>query len=333
MSPLPCLADTFGRHVTYLRVSVTDRCDLRCGYCMSETVSFLPKADILSLEELDQACAAFARLGVRRFRLTGGEPLMRRDVLELVRALGRRRDAGELDEITLTTNGTRLAEFAADLAEAGVGRINVSLDSLDPARFAAITHGGDVARVLNGIEAAQNAGIKLKINTVALRGMNEPDFSPLLAWCGERGLDLVFIEAMPMGGAKGTLSGGYLPVSAVREVLTRSWNLEDTDYRTNGPARYARCVETGTRVGFIAPLSRNFCAFCTRVRLTCTGDLYTCLGRENRTPLRELLRSGDQAALDLAIQSAVRDKPQGHDFNERLNGGHLGPRPMSTTGG
>ncbi|HUN52279.1 MAG TPA: GTP 3',8-cyclase MoaA, partial [Candidatus Sulfotelmatobacter sp.] len=268
------MIDPFGRHISYLRVSVTDRCDFRCVYCMAEDMSFLPKAEVLSLEELDRLCSAFVRKGVRKLRLTGGEPLVRRNIMSLFRRLGRHLDAGTLDELTLTTNGSQLARHAADLFAAGVRRVNVSVDSLDEARFAAITRWGRLPQVLDGIAAAKAAGLAVKINTVALKGVNEDEFDRLIAWCGSEGFDLTFIETMPMGDIDGDRTQQYLPLSLVRARLAREFTLEDSGYRTGGPARYVRVRETGGLLGFITPLTHNFCESCNRVRLTCTGRLY-----------------------------------------------------------
>jgi cyclic pyranopterin phosphate synthase len=330
------MIDPFGRHITYLRVSVTDRCDFRCVYCMAEEMEFLPKHEVLTLEELDRVCSAFVRLGVRKLRLTGGEPLVRRNIMSLFRALGRHLVSGALDELTLTTNGSQLARYAGELAECGVRRVNVSLDTLDPARFAEITRRGRLDRVLAGIAAAKRAGLQVKINTVALRGVNEDEFDRLVAWCGEQGFDLVFIEVMPMGDIGGeTRLDQYLPLSLVRARLQRRWTLDPTDYRTGGPARYVTVRETGRRLGFITPLTHNFCESCNRVRLTCTGTLYMCLGQEDaadlRTPLR---RSEGDEAVERAIIEAIARKPKGHDFiiDRRHNRPALA-RHMSVTGG
>jgi cyclic pyranopterin phosphate synthase len=330
------MIDPFGRHITYLRVSVTDRCDFRCVYCMAEEMEFLPKHEVLTLEELDRVCSAFVRLGVRKLRLTGGEPLVRRNIMSLFRALGRHLVSGALDELTLTTNGSQLARYAGELAECGVRRVNVSLDTLDSARFAEITRRGRLDRVLAGIDAAKRAGLQVKINTVALRGVNEDEFDRLVAWCGEQGFDLVFIEVMPMGDIGGeTRLDQYLPLSLVRARLQRRWTLDPTDYRTGGPARYVTVRETGRRLGFITPLTHNFCESCNRVRLTCTGTLYMCLGQEDaadlRTPLR---RSEGDEAVERAIIEAIARKPKGHDFiiDRRHNRPALA-RHMSVTGG
>jgi cyclic pyranopterin phosphate synthase len=330
------MIDPFGRHISYLRVSVTDRCDFRCVYCMAEDMTFLPKAEILSLEELDRLCGAFIRLGVRKLRLTGGEPLVRRNVMSLFRALGRQRTNGALDELTLTTNGSQLARFADELYEYGVRRINVSLDTLDPAKFTAITRWGKLAAVTDGLAAAKRAGLAVKINTVALKGVNDDEFDRLVAWCGDEGFDLVFIEVMPMGEIGGeTRVEQYLPLSLVRARLQKRWTLEESDYRTGGPARYYTVSETGRRVGFITPLTHNFCESCNRVRITCTGTLYMCLGQEDAADLRAPLRlsEGDEL-LEAAIHEAIARKPKGHDFIiDRRHNRPAVSRHMSVTGG
>ncbi|MEX0815794.1 MAG: GTP 3',8-cyclase MoaA [Dongiaceae bacterium] len=330
------MIDPFGRHIGYLRVSVTDRCDFRCVYCMSEDMNFLPKSEILTLEELDRLCSAFVRLGVRKLRLTGGEPLVRRNVMSLVRTLSRHRESGALDELTLTTNGSQLAKYAGELAALGVRRVNVSLDTLDAAKFAAITRWGRLDQVRGGIAAAKAAGLAVKINTVALKGVNDDEFDDLVAWCGAEGFDLTFIEVMPMGdlGAE-TRVEQYLPLSVVRARLNRRWTLADTDERSGGPARYARVAETGGRIGFITPLTHNFCESCNRVRITCTGTLYMCLGQEDAADLRAPLRAGDDdGPLEAAIHAAIARKPKGHDFI--IDRRHKRPavaRHMSVTGG
>jgi cyclic pyranopterin phosphate synthase len=328
------LIDPFGRAITYLRVSVTDRCDLRCVYCMAEDMSFLPRGEILSLEELERVSAAFIRLGVRRLRITGGEPLVRRGVMGLVRALGGRLGHG-LDELTMTTNGTQLARFAGELAEAGLRRINVSLDTLDADRFARITRWGEIGRVLAGLRAARAAGLEVKINTVALRGENEDELGDMLAWCGEQDFDLTLIEAMPMGEIEALRADQYLPLSMVRARLRQRFTLEETDYATGGPARYFTVRETGRRLGFITPMTHNFCEGCNRVRLTVTGTLYMCLGQDDSADLRGVLRrDGDDAALEAAIVAAIARKPRGHDFmiDRRLPAPAVA-RHMSVTGG
>jgi cyclic pyranopterin phosphate synthase len=328
------MIDPFGRAITYLRISVTDRCDLRCVYCMAEDMTFLPKAEILTLEELERLAGAFIRQGVRKIRITGGEPLVRRDVMTLFRGLGGRLGNG-LDELTVTTNGTQLAKHAADLYTAGVRRVNVSLDTLSPEKFAAITRWGKIEKTLDGIFAAKAAGLAIKINTVALKGVNETEFDALVAWCGKHGFDLCLIETMPLGDVSGDRTEQYLPLSLVRAGLRKSWTLEETDYRTGGPARYFTVAETGRRVGFITPMTHNFCESCNRVRLTCTGTLYMCLGQEDASDLRRVLRSEPtEGALDAAILAAIARKPRGHDFV--IDRRHQRPavaRHMSVTGG
>jgi GTP 3',8-cyclase len=328
--------DPFGRRITYLRVSVTDRCDFRCIYCMSEDMTFLPKSEILTLEELDRLCSAFVRLGVRKLRLTGGEPLVRKNVMSLIQNLSRHLDSQALDELTLTTNGSQLARYAGDLAACGLRRINVSLDTLDAEKFAAITRWGRLDQVLEGLQAAKAAGLRIKINTVALKGVNEDEFDSLIEWCGTEGFDLTAIEVMPMGdiGGENRLEQ-YLPLSLLRARLARRWTLVDVDYRSGGPARYVRIAETGGLLGFITPLTHNFCESCNRVRLTCTGMLYMCLGQEDSADLRASLRAeADYAGLEAAIRAAIARKPRGHDFI--IDRRHTAPavtRHMSVTGG
>ncbi len=344
-APLPLdpdtapLVDPYARPISYLRVSVTDRCDFRCVYCMSEDMHFLPKAELLTLEEMARLCGAFIRRGVRKLRLTGGEPLVRRNVMWLVRELGSHLGRG-LDELTLTTNGSQLAKYAGELAGAGVRRINVSLDTLDPTKFATITRWGRLDQVLAGIDAAKAAGLQVKINAVALKGVNDGEFDRLIEWCGAQGHDLTLIEVMPMGEIGGEAGPGdrlaqYLPLSMVRADLRQRWTLEETDYRTGGPARYWRVRETGGRLGFITPLTHNFCELCNRVRLTCTGMLYMCLGQDDSADLRTPLRaSPDDAQLDAAIREAIARKPKGHDFViDRRHTGAAVSRHMSVTGG
>ncbi len=327
------LVDGFGRTVTYLRLSVTDRCDLRCVYCMAEHMTFLPKAEVLSLEELDRIASAFVGLGTRKLRLTGGEPLVRKGMMDLVRSLGRHLKSGALDELTLTTNGTRLTEFAGELAEAGVRRINVSLDTLKPDLFRRLTRGGDVAKVLAGIAAAQAAGLAVKINTVALRDDNADEIADLIAWAHGEGCDITLIETMPMGEVEADRTDQYLSLREVRAALESFWTLEDLPLSTGGPARYVRVAETGGRLGLITPLSHNFCESCNRVRLTCTGTLHTCLGQDDATDLRAVLRSGaGDAELVDAIRCAINGKPRGHDF-EIARRQPAVARHMSTTGG
>ena len=329
------LVDTFGRAVTYLRVSVTDRCDFRCVYCMSEHMTFLPKQDLLTLEELDRLCSAFVNRGVRKLRLTGGEPLVRRDVMTLFRALSRHLDSGRLEELTLTTNGSQLARYAADLAACGVKRINVSIDTLDPEKFRAITRWGDLGKVLEGIRAAQRAGIHVKINAVALKDVNEHEIVSLMEWCHGEGHDLSLIEVMPLGEVGAERVDQYLPLSLVRERLGERFTLSDIAYRTGGPARYVEVAETGGRIGFITPMTHNFCEGCNRVRVTCTGTLYMCLGQEDAADLRTPLRaSSDDATLQAAIDSAIFRKPKGHDFViDRTTQQPAVHRHMSMTGG
>ena len=327
------MIDPFGRSISYLRVSVTDRCDLRCVYCMAEDMTFLPRAEVLSLEELDRLCGAFVRLGVRKLRITGGEPLVRRGVLTLFDSLGARLGHG-LDELTLTTNGTQLARHAEALAAAGVRRVNVSLDTLSAEKFAAITRWGKIEKTLQGIRAARAAGLAVKVNAVALKGVNEDEFDDMLAWCGELGLDLCLIETMPMGDVADRTEQ-YLPLSVVRARLRRRWTLSETDYQTGGPARYFDVGETGQRIGFITPMTHNFCESCNRVRVTCTGTLYMCLGQDDAADLRTVLRrDADDAALEAAIIEAIARKPRGHDFviDRRRPAASVG-RTMSLTGG
>ncbi|HUA78709.1 MAG TPA: GTP 3',8-cyclase MoaA [Acetobacteraceae bacterium] len=328
------MIDPFGRHITYIRVSVTDRCDLRCVYCMAEDMTFLPKAEILSLEELERVCGAFIGLGVKKIRLTGGEPLVRRNVMQLIENLGRRLGDG-LEELTLTTNGTQLARHAAALAAAGVRRINVSLDTLDGEKFTAITRLGRIETVFEGLEAAKAAGLAVKINTVALKGVNEDEIEDLLQWCGSQGFDLCLIETMPMGEIGADRVDQYLPLSLVRARLKRRFTLAETNYRTGGPARYYSVAETGRRLGFITPMTHNFCEGCNRVRLTCTGTLYMCLGQDDAADLRRPLREGtDDAGLIAAIREAISRKPKGHDFViDRRQDRPAVARHMSVTGG
>jgi cyclic pyranopterin phosphate synthase len=330
--PAP-LVDGFGRTVTYLRVSVTDRCDLRCVYCMAEHMTFLPKAEVLTLEELDRVASAFVSLGTRKLRLTGGEPLVRKGMMDLVRSLGRHLKTGALDELTLTTNGTRLTEFAGQLAEAGVRRINVSLDTLKPELFRRLTRSGDLAKVLAGIKAAQAAGLSVKINAVALKDDNAAELPDLIAWAHGEGCDITLIETMPLGEVEADRTDQYLSLRQVRADLESFWTLEDLPLSTGGPARYVRVKETGGRLGLITPLSHNFCEACNRVRLTCTGTLHTCLGQEDATDLRAVLRAGaSDHDLISAVRLAIAGKPQGHDF-EIARSRPAVARHMSTTGG
>ncbi|HEX7390433.1 MAG TPA: GTP 3',8-cyclase MoaA [Acidiphilium sp.] len=328
------MIDPFGRSITYLRVSVTDRCDFRCVYCMAEDMTFLPKGDLLSLEELERLAGVFVGLGVRKLRLTGGEPLVRRGVMALINRLGLRLGHG-LDELTLTTNGSQLGRFAEELAGAGIRRINVSVDTLDVAKFTAITRWGRLPQVLDGVMAAKAAGLRVKINAVALKGVNEDEFDAMLAWCGQHGFDLCLIETMPLGEIDGDRLDQYLPLSTVRTRLAANWTLTPTDYVTGGPARYFDVAETGTRLGFITPLTHNFCEGCNRVRLTCTGTLYMCLGQNDAADLRAVLRgSDDDAVLEAAIRAAIARKPKGHDFViDREHNRPALARHMSVTGG
>lgn len=328
--------DPFGRAITYLRVSVTDRCDFRCVYCMSEHMSFLPKKDLLTLEELERVCRAFVRLGVRKLRLTGGEPLVRRNVMQLIDNLGGLVKTGALDELTLTTNGSQLERFAEPLVAAGVRRVNVSLDTLDAAKFKEITRWGRLEQVLRGLEAAKQAGLAIKINAVALQGVNDDEIETMLEWCGAEGFDLTLIEVMPMGdiGSEERLDQ-YLPLSLVRSRLAKRFTLEESTHSTGGPARYFDVKETGQRLGFITPLTHNFCESCNRVRMTCTGTLYMCLGQEDAADLRAPLRaSADDAKLEAAVHQAIARKPKGHDFViDRRQGAQSVGRHMSVTGG
>jgi GTP 3',8-cyclase len=329
------LTDPFGRTITYLRVSVTDRCDFRCVYCMAEDMTFLPKKDVLSLEELDRLCSAFVARGVRKLRLTGGEPLVRKNILSLVRSLSRHLASGALDELTLTTNGSQLARHAAELADCGVERINVSVDTLDPWKFKAITRWGELDKVLAGIAAARAAGLHVKINAVALKGVNEDEFDDLIRWTHGEGMDLTLIETMPLGEIDGDRTEQYLPLSQVRTQLAERWTLAEIPYRTGGPARYVRVGETGGRLGFITPLTHNFCESCNRVRVTCTGTLFMCLGQEDAADLRAPLRASEgDDRLHAAIEEAIARKPRGHDFIiDRTHNRPAVARHMSMTGG
>ncbi len=328
------MIDPFDRAITYLRVSVTDRCDFRCVYCMAEDMVFLPKKDLLTLEELDRLCGAFIRHGVTKLRLTGGEPLVRRDVMWLIRSLGARLGNG-LEELTLTTNGSQLAKYADQLYSAGIRRINVSIDTLDPAKFSEITRWGKLPAVLDGVMAAKAAGLAVKINAVALKGVNEGEYDSMIAWCGQHGFDLCLIETMPMGEIDGDRTDQYLPLSLVRARLNRRWTLTETDYATGGPARYVTIGETGRRLGFITPMTHNFCEGCNRVRVTCTGTLYMCLGQDDAADLRAPLRASESdTALDAAIFEAIARKPKGHDFIiDRRQAKPSMRRHMSVTGG
>jgi GTP 3',8-cyclase len=331
----PALVDPFGRAITYLRVSVTDRCDFRCVYCMAENMSFLPKADVLTLEELDRLCSAFIARGVRKLRLTGGEPLVRRGIMNLVSSLSRHLCSGDLDELTLTTNGSQLAKHARELKTHGVERINVSLDTLDEDKFRAITRWGSLQQVLAGIDAAQNAGLKIKINAVALKGVNDDEFPRLIEWAHGRGMDLTLIEVMPLGEIDAGRLEQYLPLSIVRARLAGRYALDDLEHRTGGPARYVRVGETGGLLGFITPMTHNFCESCNRVRVTCTGTLFMCLGQEDAADLRKPLRASESNEPLLgAIDEAISRKPKGHDFI--IDRRHKRPalaRHMSVTGG
>ena len=330
------MIDPFGRHISYLRVSVTDRCDFRCVYCMAEDMTFLPKAEILTLEELDRLCSAFVRQGVKKLRLTGGEPLVRKNIMFLFRALSRHLESGALQELTLTTNGSQLAKHARELRDCGVKRVNVSVDTLDPQKFAAITRWGKLDKVREGLAAAKDVGLGIKINAVALKGVNEDEIDDLIAWCGREGFDLTLIEVMPMGDIGGEMRlDQYLPLSLVRARLAQKWTLDEIDYRTGGPARYVRVRETGGRLGFITPLTHNFCESCNRVRLTCTGTLYMCLGQDDAADLRAPLRASESdELLEAAMHEAISRKPKGHDFI--IDRRHTQPavaRHMSVTGG
>jgi cyclic pyranopterin phosphate synthase len=329
------LVDPFGRAVSYLRVSVTDRCDFRCVYCMAENMNFLPKQDLLTLEELDRLCSAFVAKGVRKLRLTGGEPLVRRGVMTLIGSLSRHLASGALDELTLTTNGSQLPKYADELAAHGVRRINVSLDTLDADKFRAITRWGELDKVLDGIAAAQAAGLAVKINAVALKGVNEDEIPDLIEWAHGRGMDLTLIEVMPLGDIGDERLAQYLPLSMVRARLAERFTLDDIDYRTGGPARYLRVRETGGRLGLITPLTHNFCESCNRVRVTCTGTLFMCLGQNDAADLRAPLRASEgNGPLLAAIDEAISRKPKGHDFV--IDRRHRGPaldRHMSVTGG
>jgi GTP 3',8-cyclase len=329
------MTDPFGRTISYLRVSVTDRCDLRCFYCMSEDMTFLPKADLLTLEELDRLCSAFIAKGVRKLRLTGGEPLVRRNVMSLVRSLSRHLGTGALNELTLTTNGSQLARFAGELRDCGVRRINVSLDTLDPAKFRAITRWGDIDKVLAGIEAARSAGLAVKINAVALKNLNEEEIPSLMQWAHGKGMALTLIEVMPMGDIGEGRIDQYVPLSLLRARIAKQYTLTDLDENTGGPARYVRVSETGGKLGFITPMTHNFCESCNRVRITCTGTLHTCLGHEDASDLRKPLRaSADNELLSVAIDRAIGLKPKGHDFIiDRRHNRPSVSRHMSVTGG
>ncbi|MEZ7845755.1 MAG: GTP 3',8-cyclase MoaA [Rhodospirillales bacterium] len=329
------MIDPFGRAVNYLRISVTDRCDFRCVYCMSEDMNFLPKKEVLSLEELDRLCSAFIRKGVKQLRLTGGEPLVRRNIMSFMHAMRRHLDSGALEDLTLTTNGSQLSRFAHELVDCGVKRINVSLDTLDPEKFKQVTRWGDLNKVLAGLKAATNAGLHVKINTVALKNFNDIEIDDMLKWCGDQGYDLTLIETMPMGEIAGDRNDQYLPLSQVRQDLGERWTLTEIDYRTGGPARYVRVEETDAKLGMITPMTHNFCESCNRVRLTCTGTLYMCLGQDDAADLRAPLRASESdELLENAIDEAIGRKPKGHDFIiDRDTKTPSQSRHMSVTGG
>ena len=329
------LIDPFGREVSYLRVSVTDRCNYRCQYCMAENMTFLPKADLLTLEELERICNAFIRRGVNKIRLTGGEPLVRRNVMTLFRSLGKNIESGHLKELTLTTNGSLLAKYAHELVDCGVKRINVSLDSLNDKKFESITRWGKLDDVLNGLSVAKDAGLEIKINAVALKNFNENEVDDMISWCGDEGFDLTFIETMPMGEIDEDRMDQYLPLSILANRIREKWTLEELSYKTGGPASYSLIKETGKRIGFITPLTHNFCESCNRVRLTCTGILYMCLGQNDQkdliTPIRR--SEGDDLLME-AIDEAIGRKPKGHDFIiDRMGSAPAVARHMSVTGG
>jgi GTP 3',8-cyclase len=329
------MIDPFGRGISYLRVSVTDRCDFRCVYCMSEHMTFLPKKDLLTLEELDRLCSVFVGKGVKKLRITGGEPLVRKDIMTLFRSLGRHRASGALEELTVTTNGSQLAKYADELRDCGVERINVSVDTLDPVKFKAITRWGDFAAVDTGLKAAEKAGLEIKLNAVALKGVNEDEIADMVRFAHGRGYDLTLIETMPLGDIGEDRTDQYLPLSIVRARLMDQFTLTEIPYRTGGPARYVSVAETGGRIGFITPLTHNFCESCNRVRLTCTGTLYMCLGQDDAADLRSVLRrSSDDAPVADAIDEAISRKPKGHDFViDRRNSRPAVARHMSVTGG
>ena len=331
----PALVDPFGRMVNYLRVSVTDRCDLRCVYCMSENMTFLPRKDLLSLEELDRLCTIFVEKGVKRLRLTGGEPLVRRGIMDFIEKFSRHLKSGALDELTITTNGTQLAKYASQLADCGIKRLNVSLDTLEADRFKSVTRWGDLSRVLEGIKAAHKAGLQIKINMVAVKGFNETEIVPMMKWCHDQGMDLTMIETMPLGEIEHDRNDQFISVSDISKMLQQNYTLTDIPYKTGGPARYVKIEETGGRLGFITPMSHNFCESCNRVRLTCTGVLYMCLGQDDAADLRAPLReSADNDLVHKAIDEAISRKPKGHDFLiDRDNTKPAVSRHMSTTGG
>ena len=329
------LVDPYGRVVDYIRVSVTDRCDFRCVYCMAEQMTFLPKVDLLSLEELEQVCRSFMALGTRKIRLTGGEPLVRRNIMHLIRNLGAEVKAGNLDELTITTNGSQLEKRAVELVDAGVRRLNVSIDTLDADKFRKITRWGDLDTVLRGMAAAKAAGLAIKLNAVALRGVNDAELGDMVAWAGDQGFDMTIIEVMPMGdiGNENRVDQ-YMPLSQVRASLANRFTLSDIDFQTPGPARYVKVAETGRKLGFITPMTHNFCESCNRVRVTCTGELFMCLGQDDKADLATALRSGGEAGLEAAIIEAIDRKPKGHDFviSRRVPSVAVG-RHMNVTGG
>ena len=332
---LPAMTDPFGRDITYLRVSVTDRCDFRCKYCMAEHMTFLPKKDLLTLEELDRLCSVFVEKGVRKLRLTGGEPLVRKNVMHLIKQLSRHLKSGALEELTLTTNGSQLSRFAGKLADAGVRRLNISLDTLDKDKFRQITRWGRLGEVMAGIGAAEEAGLKIKINTVALKRFNDAEISEIMRWAHGRGMDMTVIETMPMGEIDEDRTDQYLPLSQLRESLEKQFALTDIPFKTGGPARYVHVEETGGRLGFITPLTHNFCESCNRVRLTCTGTLFMCLGQDDAADLRDALRSSEgNEPVSAAIDEAIMRKPRGHDFViDRSTKRPAVARHMSVTGG
>lgn len=334
VSPTGTMTDPFGRMVSYLRVSVTDRCDFRCVYCMAEDMTFLPKKELLTLEELDRLCTVFVEKGVRKLRLTGGEPLVRRGIMQLVRSLGRHLDSGALEELTLTTNGSQLYRFADELVDCGVRRVNVSLDTLNADKFAKITRWGRLEQVMNSLDAAKKAGLQVKINAVALKGVNEHEIEDMMLWAHGEGYDFTLIETMPLGEIDEDRTDQYLPLSTVRARLSEKYDLLPIPYKTGGPARYVQVAETGGRLGFITPMTHNFCESCNRVRLTCTGTLYMCLGQEDAADLRAPLRESEGNELvSSAIDAAIARKPKGHDFIIDRDAKPAVGRHMSTTGG
>ncbi len=334
-NPAPPMIDPFGRAINYLRVSVTDRCDFRCTYCMSENMTFLPKKDLLTLEELDRLCTVFVEKGVKRLRLTGGEPLVRKNIMHFIRSLSRHLQSSQLDEITITTNGSQLSRFADELADCGVRRINVSLDTLDAEKFRHITRWGDIDRVHAGLEAARRAGLKIKINTVALKGFNDVEIPEIMRWAHGLGMDMTVIETMPMGEIDEDRTDNYLPLSLLRAQLAQQFTMQEIPYKTGGPARYVEIEQTGGRLGFITPMTHNFCESCNRVRLTCTGTLYMCLGQDDAADLRKPLRDSEgNELLAAAIDNAILRKPKGHDFIiDRRSSKPAVARHMSVTGG